>query len=145
MRAVIQRVTSADVTTDSEVVGSIAHGLVVLLGVETGDQAWQATELAEKITSLRVFADQLGKMNLSLLDVAGSALIISQFTLLADTRRGKRPSFVAAAPPIEAVPLYELFCQEMANRGIPVATGRFGADMQVRLVNDGPVTIILQK
>lgn len=144
MRAVIQRVSSADVTVSTTQVGAIDRGLVVLLGVETGDHDSQAKTLAEKIVGLRIFADQQGKMNLSLVDVQGSALIISQFTLLADVRKGKRPSFIAAAPPVEANRLYEVFCAEVARLGPPVATGRFGADMQVRLVNDGPVTIILE-
>ena len=143
MRAVVQRVRSADVTVAAEVIGQIELGLVILLGVETGDSDADCNFLAEKIVGLRIFGDAEGKMNLSLLDVAGAALIVSQFTLLADTRKGKRPSFIAAAPPSEGNRLYEAFCRKVASLGIPVATGCFGADMQVRLVNDGPVTIIL--
>ena len=143
MRAVIQRVTSADVSVDGQTVGAIEHGLVVLLGVQSGDQETQALQLADKVVGLRIFADNEGKMNLSLHDVEGSALIISQFTLLADVRKGRRPSFIAAAPPAEANRLYEFFCDSVTRLGVRVATGRFGADMQVRLINDGPVTIIL--
>ena len=144
MRAVIQRVTSADVNVGTEQVGAIGPGLVVLLGVQTGDQESQVDFLAEKIVALRIFADDQDKMNLSLLDSQGSALIISQFTLLADVRKGRRPSFIAAAPPAEASRLYECFCDKVARLGVTVATGRFGANMQVRLTNDGPVTIILE-
>ena len=143
MRAVVQRVSSADVTVAEEQIGRIDRGLMILLGVETGDSDTDSDYLAEKIVGLRIFADSEGKMNLSLLDVAGAALIVSQFTLLGDTRKGKRPSFIAAAPPAEGNRLYEAFCRKVASLGVPVATGRFGADMQVRLVNDGPVTIIL--
>ena len=144
MRAVIQRVTSADVSVGTEQVGAIGPGLVVLLGVQTGDQESQVDFLAEKIVSLRIFADNQDKMNLSLLDSQCSALIISQFTLLADVRKGRRPSFIAAAPPAEANRLYDNFCNKVASLGVTVATGRFGANMQVRLINDGPVTIILE-
>lgn len=143
MRAVVQRVRSADVTVAEELIGQIDRGLVILLGVEAGDSDAECDYLAEKIVGLRIFGDAEGKMNLSLLDVGGAALIVSQFTLLADTRKGKRPSFVAAAPPAEGNRLYEAFCRKVSSLGIPVATGRFGADMQVRLINDGPVTIIL--
>ncbi|MGN6136004.1 MAG: D-aminoacyl-tRNA deacylase [Aureliella sp.] len=143
MRAVIQRVTSADVTVDGETVGAIQRGLVILLGVAQGDDQTQAVALAEKIVGLRIFADEAGKMNLSLQDVGGSVLVVSQFTLLADVRKGKRPSFIGAAPPAEAKQLYEDFCTLVASHGVPVSTGRFAADMQVRLINDGPVTIVL--
>ena len=143
MRAVIQRVTSANVTVSGEQIAAIDRGLLVLLGVQSGDQDAQAHYLADKIAGMRIFADEQNKMNLSLLDIGGAALIVSQFTLLADTRKGRRPSFIAAAPPSEGERLYELFCDSVARLGVRVATGRFGADMQVRLVNDGPVTIIL--
>lgn len=143
MRVVLQRVTSAEVSVAGEQVGAIERGLVVLLGVQSGDQDAQALYLADKVVGLRIFADDEDKMNLSLLDVGGSALVVSQFTLLADVRKGRRPSFINAAPPEEANRLYEVFYNSVARLGIRVATGRFGADMQVRLVNDGPVTIIL--
>lgn len=143
MRAVIQRVSSANVSIDGDVTGQIARGVVILLGIQEGDTAADAVTLADKIVALRIFADADDKMNLSLLDTQGQALIISQFTLLADTRKGNRPSFIAAAKPPEAIPLYEAFCSHVHQRGITVATGRFGADMQVELINDGPVTIVL--
>ena len=143
MRAVIQRVTTADVTVDQQIIGAIQHGLVILLGVESGDTQADLEYLADKISALRIFSDANGKMNLSLIDVQGAALVISQFTLLADVRKGKRPSFTAAAAPDLANQLYEQFCARIAAAGIPVATGRFAADMQVRLINDGPVTLIL--
>lgn len=143
MRAVVQRVTEADVTVDSQVIGAIGHGLVILLGVEAGDAESDLVYLADKIVGLRIFSDPAGKMNLSLADVGGSALIISQFTLLGDVRKGKRPSFIGAAAPELARSLYEQFCQRVALSGIAVATGQFAADMQVRLINDGPVTLII--
>jgi len=143
MRAVVQRVSSAQVTIDHQVAGQIARGLVILLGIQEGDTTADMVALADKIVALRIFADADDKMNLSLLDTHSQALIISQFTLLADTRKGNRPSFIAAAKPPEAIPLYEAFCDHMRQRGITVATGRFGADMQVQLTNDGPVTIVL--
>ena len=143
MRAVVQRVTMADVTVDQQIIGAIERGLVVLLGVENGDTQSDLEYLADKIMGLRIFSDDAGKMNLSLADVGGSALIISQFTLLGDVRKGKRPSFIAAAAPDLARQLYEQFCARVAAAGIPVATGQFAADMQVRLINDGPVTLII--
>lgn len=143
MRAVIQRVTQADVTVDGEIIGQIGQGLVVLLGVETGDSDADLKYLADKIVGLRIFSDDAGKMNLSVQDVQGAALIISQFTLLGDVRKGKRPSFIAAAPPEQAEDFYHRFCKLVAAHNVTVATGRFAADMQVRLINDGPVTILL--
>lgn len=143
MRAVVQRVTSASVTVAGEVVGQIEQGFVVLLGVEKEDSELDADYLAEKTAGLRVFEDADGKMNLSLLDIGGSSLVISQFTLLGDVRRGKRPSFSDAAMPEEAERLYSVYCSRLKSLGVPIETGRFRADMQVALVNDGPVTILL--
>ncbi len=143
MRAVIQRVTSADVTVDGQIIGSIEAGLVVLLGVAQGDTEEDLQYLVDKTVGLRIFNDSEGKMNLSVADVGGAALIISQFTLLANTRKGKRPSFIEAAAPDEANAMYEQFCARVAASGIHVQRGRFAADMKVRLINDGPVTIIL--
>lgn len=144
MRAVVQRVSEASVAIGGEVAGRIGRGLLVLVGVETGDSRSDAEWLAAKIVALRVFPDQEGKMNHSLVELGGDALVVSQFTLHAGTKRGNRPSFVRAAPPEEAVPLYEGFVAEI-ERGLgrPVARGVFAADMQVALVNDGPVTIII--
>lgn len=143
MRAVIQRVTTAKVMVENETIGQIDRGLAILLGVQNGDTNSDSDFLAEKIAGLRIFSDSDNKMNLSLLDVGGAALIVSQFTLLGDVRKGRRPSFIAAAPPDLANLLYEAFCQQFRQRGVSVATGRFGADMQVHLINDGPVTILL--
>ncbi len=143
MRVVIQRVTSASVTVASEVVGAIAHGLLVLVGVADGDQEEDLQYLLEKVTGLRIFEDDAGKMNLSVVDVGGAMLVVSQFTLLGDLRKGKRPSFNTAASPDIANDFYEQFLAAVIERGIPVASGRFGANMQVSLVNDGPVTIII--
>lgn len=142
MRAVVQRVRSADVTVAEEVIGQIELGLVILLGVETGDSDADCNFLAEKIVGLRIFGDAEGKMNLSLLDVAGAALIVSQFTLAAETR-GNRPGFSRAAAPEDGRRLYEQFSAAVAGHGVAVGNGVFGADMQVALVNDGPVTIWL--
>jgi D-tyrosyl-tRNA(Tyr) deacylase len=144
MRAVVQRVCRARVLIDQEVVGQIDRGLLVLLGVARGDSAEQARWLADKIVSLRIFADDEGKMNRSLADVEGGALVVSQFTLYGDCQKGRRPSFINAAPPEIAIPLYEEFLTAVRALGIPTATGRFGALMQVELVNDGPVTLILE-
>lgn len=143
MRAVVQRVSRAQVSVDEEVVGKIARGLLVLLGVAKTDTAADAEYLAAKITGLRVFEDENGKMNLSLTDTSGAVLAISQFTLCGDVRKGKRPSFDEAAPPELARELYELFIMKMRQTGVPCETGRFQANMQVELVNDGPVTILL--
>ena len=143
MKAVIQRVTRASVEVDGEVVGAIGRGLVVLLGVAQGDGIDDARRLAQKTAEMRIFEDSEGRFNLSLLDVGGEALVVSQFTLLADTHRGRRPSFTDAALPEEAEPLVHAFEESLRGLGVPVASGRFGAHMQVELVNDGPVTIIL--
>jgi len=143
MRVVIQRVTEASVTVDNQVVGKIGSGLLVLLGIGTDDQLATATLLAEKIANMRIFADDEGRFNRSVLDVGGAALVVSQFTLYADTRRGRRPSFAAAAPPEIAMPLVDAFVVALRARGMTVATGIFGAHMHVALLNDGPVTIVL--
>ena len=143
MRACVQRVSRANVSVSGQVIGEIGMGLVVLLGVGQQDQDLQAISLATKITELRIFNDQAGKMNRSLIDVAGSVLAISQFTLYGDARKGRRPSFVAAADPETGRRLYQKFVDEIRSRGVPIGTGQFQADMQVELVNDGPVTILL--
>ncbi|NLZ38289.1 MAG: D-tyrosyl-tRNA(Tyr) deacylase [Firmicutes bacterium] len=143
MRAVIQRVSAARVEVDGETIGEIGQGLLILLGVHSDDEAEDINYLVDKIARLRIFADENGKMNLSLLDIGGSALVVSQFTLYADTRRGRRPGFSAAAPPQKAEVLYEQFCTALRELNIPVATGCFGANMAVHLINQGPVTIIL--
>ena len=143
MRALVQRVSEAGVTVAGEEIGAIGQGLLVLLGVEIGDRAAEAGLLARKIAALRIFEDDAGKMNLAVREIGGAVLAISQFTLAADLRKGNRPSFIRAAPPEVAEPLYEEFCMRLREAGLPVATGRFGAQMAVRLVNDGPVTIWL--
>jgi D-aminoacyl-tRNA deacylase len=143
MRAVVQRVSRASVTVDGDVVGSIGKGFVVLLGVTHDDTEADAAYLAEKILGLRIFEDDAGKMNLSLADVGGACLVVSQFTLYGDCRKGRRPSFVAAAGPEQAEALYELLVERLRAGGINVATGRFRAHMDVELVNDGPVTMLL--
>ncbi len=143
MRAVLQRVSKAEVEIDGLVVGRISRGFVVLLGVAAGDTDQDAAFLADRTLGLRVFADAQGKMNLALDKVGGELLVISQFTLLADTSAGRRPSFTRAAPPDEARRLYEHFVSLARKSGVKVETGRFGATMQVTLTNDGPVTIIL--
>jgi D-aminoacyl-tRNA deacylase len=143
LRAVVQRVSAARVTVDDELVGEIGRGLVVLLGVARGDGEAHAERLAGKVARLRIFEDETGKFDRSLLDVGGEALVVSQFTLIADTGKGNRPSFTDAAPPEEAEPLYETFCSELTALGLTVARGSFGARMQMELTNDGPVTIVL--
>ncbi len=143
MRVVVQRVSRASVSVDGETVGSIGRGLVALVGVAEGDGEEEALRLARKCAEMRIFADAEGKFNLSLLDVGGEALVVSQFTLLADVRRGRRPSFVGAAAPERAEPLVEAFAGAMRDAGVRTQTGRFGAMMAVELVNDGPVTIVL--
>lgn len=143
MKACIQRVSRARVMVDGEVVGQIGAGMVVLLGVAAGDGPADAQTLAAKVAGLRIFEDAQGKMNRSLAEVAGSMLVISQFTLLADCRKGRRPSFTDAAPPEQAAELYQAFVEAVQAQGIPVATGRFRQHMEVELVNDGPVTLIL--
>jgi D-tyrosyl-tRNA(Tyr) deacylase len=143
MRAVVQRVTRASVTVEGSTTGSIQQGLVVLLGVACDDSETDAEYLAAKITALRIFDDQQGKMNLSLKDVGGGMLVISQFTLFGDVQRGLRPSWIDAARPEKAEPLYEFFIGQVRKLSSAVATGKFGAEMQVELVNDGPVTLVL--
>ncbi len=143
MRAVVQRVSSARVTVDGAVIGKIDKGLLVLLGIAQGDSVAQADWLAEKLVGLRIFEDDASKMNHSLDEVGGAMLVVSQFTLYGDCRKGRRPSFVEAARPEEAVPLYEAFIRAVQSLGVKVATGRFGAMMQVELVNEGPVTLIV--
>lgn len=145
MRIVLQRVSRAEVRIGGEVVGRIGRGLLVLLGVARGDTVEDACWLAEKIVGLRIFNDDQGKMNRDLTEVSGSVLVVSQFTLHGDCRKGRRPSFVAAAPPETAIPLYEAFINAVRALGVPVETGRFGAMMEVELVNDGPVTLILER
>lgn len=144
MIGLIQRVTSARVDVAGETVGAIDQGILVLLGVERDDTEDKAKQLAKRIASYRIFADADDKMNLDVRDIQGSVLVVSQFTLAADTRKGRRPSFSSAAVPALANELYQVFCQALANEGVPVATGEFAADMQVHLVNDGPVTFTLQ-
>jgi D-aminoacyl-tRNA deacylase len=143
MRLVIQRVSAASVIINSEIIGQIDAGLLVLVGVAPSDDRSTAALLAEKTANLRIFNDAEGRFNLSLLDTGGAALVVSQFTLYADTRRGRRPGFTDAALPEIAAPLVNDYAEALRKYGIVVATGQFGAHMQVRLVNDGPVTIIL--
>lgn len=143
MRACVQRVLEARVTIDGQVVGEIGRGMLVLLGVAADDGENEARWLADKTAGLRIFEDEAGKMNLSLPDVGGAMLVVSQFTLLGDCRRGRRPSFVAAAPPGTAERLYEVFVAAVRTMQIEVATGRFRQNMQVALVNDGPVTLVI--
>jgi D-tyrosyl-tRNA(Tyr) deacylase len=143
MRAVLQRVCRAAVVIDGEVAGAIHQGLLVLLAIAPGDSHEQSTWLADKVVGLRIFNDADGKMNLAVTDVGGAVLVVSQFTLYGDTRKGRRPSFIGAAGPEIAIPLYEAFVDAVKAHGVPTATGRFGADMQVELVNDGPVTLIV--
>jgi D-aminoacyl-tRNA deacylase len=143
MRAVVQRVTSARVRVDGAVIGEIGPGLLVLLGITHDDTEQQSDWLAEKLVGLRIFEDDAGKMNHSLDEVGGAMLVVSQFTLLGDCRKGRRPSFIEAARPEQAVPLYEAFIRSVRALGVTVATGEFGAMMQVELINDGPVTLIV--
>ena len=143
MRAVVQRVTRASVSVDAVEVGSVAHGLLVLVGVAEGDDVATAERLATKVARLRIFEDESGRFARSLVDVGGGALVVSQFTLIADTGKGTRPSFGHAARPEVAEPLVARFCEALGGFGVAVETGRFGARMAVELVNDGPVTIVL--
>jgi D-tyrosyl-tRNA(Tyr) deacylase len=143
VRAVVQRVSEAAVGIDGAVRGAIGAGVVVLVGIAAGDGPEEAARLAAKVARLRVFGNDEGRFDHSLLDTGGAALVVSQFTLIADTAKGNRPSFTAAAPPEDAEPLYESFCAALGNLGVPVETGVFGARMAVSLVNDGPVTIVL--
>jgi D-tyrosyl-tRNA(Tyr) deacylase len=143
MRAVIQRVTQSEATVDGKISGQIGPGLLVFLGVGTGDRSKDADYLANKITRLRIFEDDNQKMNRSLLDTGGQMLVVSQFTLLSDCRKGRRPSFVRAAPPDQAEKLYFYFVSQVRNQGVTVETGKFRTMMAVSLVNEGPVTLIL--
>jgi D-tyrosyl-tRNA(Tyr) deacylase len=143
MRSVVQRVARAAVRVDRQVVGEVGHGLLVLLGVAQGDSDDDARWTADKLAQLRIFEDDAGKMNRSVQDVGGGVLLVSQFTLLGDTRKGNRPSFVAAAPPEVAVALYESVAAMLRARGLPVAQGVFRAHMEVESVNDGPVTLLI--
>jgi D-aminoacyl-tRNA deacylase len=143
MRAVVQRVSRAEVRVEGKVAGAIGRGLLVLLGVAQGDDDEAARFLADKVAALRIFEDGAGKMNLALAEVGGSALVVSQFTLLGDTRKGNRPGFTAAAPPEAADALYQRFCALLREKGLTVATGVFRAHMEVELVNEGPVTLLL--
>lgn len=145
MRIVVQRVRHAKVEVDSRTVGEIGHGLLVLIGVGHGDTETQALWMANKTAELRIFEDEQGKMNRSLIDIGGAVLVVSQFTLLADCRKGRRPAFTDAADPAVAQHLYERFCQLLAGRGLDVARGIFAADMQVSLMNDGPVTLVIDR
>jgi len=144
MRALLQRVTAGAVSIDGQTVGQIGRGLVILVGITHDDDEAHCRYLAEKCANLRIFVDADGKMNRSLLEVGGAALIISQFTLYGDSRKGRRPSYTDAAEPAKAIPLYEMFIREMRGYGIPVETGRFGADMAVEIHNDGPVTLMVE-
>jgi D-tyrosyl-tRNA(Tyr) deacylase len=143
MRALLQRVSRAQVRVDGHPVGEIDRGLLVFLGVAPSDDEWVASGMAAKVAGLRIFADAEGLTNLSLAEVEGAALVVSQFTLYADTRRGRRPSFVGAAGPVVGERLYEVFCEILASTGVPVRQGSFGAHMEVDLVNDGPFTVWL--
>lgn len=144
MRAVIQRVSKANVSINGEIYGSIGQGLLVLVGIEDADNQKDIEWLAKKIIQLRIFSDSAGLMNKSVLDVDGNILLISQFTLFAQTKKGNRPSFICAAKPVISIPIYNIFCQSLSlNLGKEIQTGIFGADMQVSLVNDGPVTICM--
>ena len=145
MRALLQRVSKASVTVDGQTISSIGKGLLILLGVGHGDAEEQAKFLAEKVANLRIFEDEHGKTNLSILDVKGEALVVSQFTLYANTLKGRRPSFIDAALPDVAEPLVKRFVELLRGHGVPVQTGKFGAHMEVEIHNDGPVTIWLEK
>ena len=144
MKLVIQRVANATVKVDEKIIGEIEKGFLVLVGIKQGDTKEQADSLVKKLCNLRVFEDENNKMNLSIKDINGKLLIVSQFTLYADCKKGNRPSFIEAARPEDAEPLYEYFKQGCRNEGIDVESGKFGADMKVSLLNDGPVTILLE-
>jgi D-tyrosyl-tRNA(Tyr) deacylase len=145
MRVVLQRVSRASVSIAGAVVGRVERGFCLLVGFTHTDTAEQVVWMADKITGLRVFGDAEAKMNLSLAEVGGGALVVSQFTLYGDTAKGRRPSFIDAARPEVAIPLYEQFCSELRSRGVPVETGEFGAMMEVEILNDGPVTLVLER
>lgn len=144
MRALLQRVLRASVSVDGATVAAIGPGLMILLGVKAGDSTAAADRMAERCAELRIFGDEAGKMNLSALDVGGEALVVSQFTLYADTSKGRRPGFEPAARPEEAAPLYERFCGALSDRGIRTSRGVFGATMEVELINQGPATFLLE-
>ncbi len=144
MKALIQRVSNADVTVDGETIGEIGHGLLVLLGVERDDSTATVNRMVDRLLAYRVFSDSDGKMNLSVTDIGGSLLVVSQFTLAADTSKGLRPGFSSAAEPQLAKELYEQFLERVVSKGLPVASGQFAADMKVTLTNDGPVTFLLE-
>lgn len=143
MRSVIQRVTKAKVSVNEEVVGKIDNGLMILLGIEDNDEVKDIEYMVDKVINLRIFEDEDNKMNKSVIDTGGSILAVSQFTLLGDARKGRRPSFINAAQPEKATPLYELFIKKIKEKNINIEQGIFGAEMQVELINDGPVTILL--
>lgn len=143
MRGVVQRVKCANVMVDNNVIGEINHGILLFLGVEDNDEEKDLEYMCDKVPNLRIFEDEEGKMNKSLIDIEGSLLVISQFTLLGDARKGRRPSFSEAARPEKAIPMYENFIEKMKNLNINTQSGEFGADMKVELINDGPVTILL--
>ena len=143
MRVVIQRVSEASVKVDGNIVGEIKHGLMLLVGVEENDQETDAEWLVQKILNLRIFGDERGKLNLSVTDIKGEILCISQFTLIADYKKGNRPSFIKAAKPEKAIPLFDFFKDELKKSDLKIESGIFGADMKVSLVNDGPVTILM--
>ncbi|HEX9652135.1 MAG TPA: D-aminoacyl-tRNA deacylase [bacterium] len=144
MKAVVQRVTRGSVAVNGKTVGEISKGLVILLGVRNGDTADDAQYLADKCANLRIFSDSAGKFNLSCLEVGGEVLVVSQFTIYGDTRKGRRPSFIDSAPPEAAEPLYRRFIHDLRDLGLPVAQGEFGAMMRVEIHNDGPVTVIVE-
>jgi D-aminoacyl-tRNA deacylase len=145
MRVVLQRVTRASVSIEGRRVGAIETGFLLLAGFTHSDTPEQAVWMAEKVAGLRIFSDAAGKMNLALAEVGGAVLVVSQFTLYGDSAKGRRPSFIDAARPEQAIPLYQRFCAELRVRGLRVETGEFGAEMEVELVNDGPVTLILER
>jgi D-tyrosyl-tRNA(Tyr) deacylase len=145
MRVVLQRVTHASVLVDDRLVGEVGHGYCLLVGFTEGDTAEEVRWMADKVAGLRVFGDEEGKMNRALMDVGGGVLVVSQFTLYGDTAKGRRPSFVRAARPEVAIPLYQRFVDELRQRGLTVATGEFGAMMRVTIENDGPVTLLLER
>ena len=145
VRVVVQRVARASVTVDGREVGAVERGLVVLVGIASGDGDEAVAWMADKVAGLRVFPDDDGKMNRSLLEIGGGALVVSQFTLYGDATRGRRPSFIEAAPPEAAEPIYQRFVEALRGRGVPVATGVFGATMAISLVNDGPVTLVIER
>ena len=143
MKAVIQRVSEANVKVEGEIVGEISHGLLLLIGIDEEDEKADADWLVQKISNLRIFGDEDGKLNLSVLDISGEILCISQFTLIADYKKGNRPSFIKAAKPDKAIPLFDYFKTEIAQSNLKIESGIFGADMKVSLLNDGPVTIVM--